>query len=184
MKLHIGCGDVYIPGFEHFDLQKQPHVTRIGDAKYLSSCFDPDSVDLIYACQILSYFDSEDTQTVLEDWFKVLAPGGTLRLSTPNFATIVQMYNSGLNVSWFIGSLFGRIPYEDGYIYHKTTFDELSLRTVLEKAGYKDIRRWDWQTTEHRSIDDFSQAYFPHMAKHGGVLWNLNLEATKPFGTF
>ena len=182
MKLHVGCGSVYIPDFTHFDLQKYDHVDIVGDAQYLSSYFEPESVDLIYACQVLQYFDHGDTQAVLEDWYKVLRPGGILRLSTPNFATMVKMYNSGLDVVWFIGSLFGRIPYKDGYIYHKTTFDEPCLRKFLEKAGYIDIAWWDWKATEHAEIDDFSQAYFPHMAKHRGVLWNLNLEAIKPFG--
>ena len=28
-------------------------------------------------------------------------------------------------------------------------------------------------------IDDFSQAYFPHMEKDRGILWNLNLQGCK-----
>lgn len=182
MKLHVGCGSVCIPGFTHFDVQAYNHVDVIGDAQYLSSYFEPESADLIYACQLLQYFDCDDTHAILEDWKKVLKPGGTLRLSTTNFATMAKMYNSGLDTTWFLGSLFGRIPSDKGYLYHRTTFDEQSLRQCLEKAGYIDIREWDWRTTEHSNVDDFSQAYFPHMEKDRGVLWNLNMEATKLFG--
>ena len=183
MKLHVGCGSVYTPGFTHFDIQKFDHVDVVGDAQNLSLYFDPDSVELIYACQVLQYFDHRHTQEVLEDWFKVLCPGGTLRISTPNFATMVKMYNSGLNVNWFLGSLFGRIPSDQGYLYHRTTFDEPALRKFLIQAGYIDIEWWDWRLTDHCDIDDFSQAYFPHMEKERGVLWNLNLTAVKPFGS-
>lgn len=111
----------------------------------------------------------------------MLCPGGILRLSVPDFAVITRLYTAGLKLEWFLGTLFGRIPDgRSGYIYHRTTFDEASLREVLLRAGFVNPQSWDWRETEHAAIDDFSQAYFPHMEKERGIQWNLNMQAAHP----
>lgn len=136
---------------------------------------------LLYACQVIEYFDRDEVVPVLTDWTRVLAPGGILRLSVPNFAVIARLYQAGFKLDWFLGTLYGKI--EDGkgsHIYHRTTYDEASLAAVLESVGLTQIALWDWRTTEHAQVDDFSQAYFPHMEKQRGMLWNLNMQACKP----
>jgi hypothetical protein len=58
-------------------------------------------------------------------------------------------------------------------------FDEDLLRSELLATGFRRIRRWDWKETEHADIDDYSQAYLPHMDKTNGTLVSLNLEAAR-----
>ena len=41
------------------------------------------------------------------------------------------------------------------------------------------MREWDWRKTDHSNIDDYSQAYLPHMNKENGLLVSLNIEAKK-----
>lgn len=180
LKIHLGCGKRFIPGFVHCDRVAFPHVDHVLDIRKLD-VFSDDSADLIYACQVLEYFDREEAGAVLTEWRRVLKPGGTLRLSVPNFAFITRMYHAGLQLEWFLGTLFGKIDNgAGGYIYHKTTYDEASLRRVLTESGFERPQLWRWQEVEHRDVDDFSQAYFPHMEKERGVLVNLNMEAFKP----
>lgn len=64
-------------------------------------------------------------------------------------------------------------------IYHKTTYDYISLKNVLEKNNFKNIKLWEWKNTEHSNIDDYSQAYLPHMDKKNGTLMSLNIECIK-----
>ena len=64
-------------------------------------------------------------------------------------------------------------------IYHKTIYNFASLEKLLIKSGFKDVKRYDWQKTIHKDYDDHSQAYFPHMDKHNGILISLNVEAIK-----
>ena len=61
-------------------------------------------------------------------------------------------------------------------------FDERTLKSGLEEAGLVDVRRYDWRETDYgkAGVDDFSQAYLPHMDKDNGRLMVLNLEARKP----
>ena len=60
---------------------------------------------------------------------------------------------------------------------NKMVFDEKSLTAYLKEAGFSEVYRWDWRSTGHAGMDDYSQAYLPHMDKDSGVLVSLNLEA-------
>lgn len=179
LKLHIGCGKRFIPGFVHIDQVAFPHVNHVQDIRRLPN-FANNSASLIYACQVIEYFDREEVLAVLADWRRVLAPGGTLRLSVPNFAVICKLYQSGIPLEIFLGTLYGRIrDGKDGFVYHRTTYDEPSLRELLATLGFSHICLWNWRHTEHANVDDFSQAYFPHMDKEHGILFNLNMQGEK-----
>jgi predicted SAM-dependent methyltransferase len=86
-----------------------PHVDHVQDIRSLSN-FPAGSASLIYACQVIEYFDREEVLEVLRDWKRVLAPGGILRLSVPNFAVMARLYQAGLPLEWFLGTLYGKIP--------------------------------------------------------------------------
>ena len=123
MKIHLGCGKRFIPGFVHVDSVSFPHVDHVADIRRLHMLSDA-SADLLYACQVIEYFDREEVGTVLKEWKRVLRPGGTLRVSVPNFAVIVKLYKTGLPLEWFLGTLYGKIPDErGGFQYHRTIYD-------------------------------------------------------------
>ena len=178
MKLHLGCGPRYIPGFVHVDLLRAPHVDIVGPVEKLPLA--EGEVTLIYASHVLEHFGRREYQAVLAEWFRVLAPGGVLRLAVPDFAACAAIYyESGLidGLSGLVGLIVG--GQRDGNDYHKMVFDEAFLTRELLDTGFSTVRRWDWQTTEHAGVDDYSQAYIPHLQKQDGRLMSLNLEAVK-----
>lgn len=183
MKLHLGCGKRYIPGFVHIDLADYPHIDYKSDISDLSM-FKGGSVDLIYCCHALEYFDRQEAQEkVLPEWHRVLRRGGVLRLAMPDFEALIKVYKDYRDLNKLLGPLYGRItiktPQGERIVYHKTVYDFDSLREVLESAGFRNIHRYDWRETIHRDYDDFSQAYIPHMDKEHGILTSLNVEAEK-----
>jgi len=144
--------------------------------------FKDETVDLIYCCHALEYFDREDAQQkVLPEWYRVLKHNGILHLAVPDFEAIVKVYLKyrNLNHRGILGPLYGRIVV-DGIKYHKCTYDFPSLKKVLELVGFREILRYDWRKTIYKDYDDFSQAYIPHMDKEHGILISLNVEAKKP----
>ena len=58
-------------------------------------------------------------------------------------------------------------------------FDKKYLSSLLTKTKFYDIQEWDWHSVDHGKIDDYSQAYLPHMDKENGTLMSLNIEAKK-----
>lgn len=135
---------------------------------------------LVYASHVLEHFGRGEYKAVLKEWYRVLAPGGILRLAVPDFAACAALYyESGLTdrLSGLIGLLVG--GQRDANDFHKMVFDESSLRLELLETGFVEVRRWNWRATEHAAVDDFSQAYIPHLHKDDGRPMSLNLEGVK-----
>jgi len=207
LQLHLGCGTSNPRGCAGVDFG--PAWVRVdsGAAFPHALPFPDGSASLIYACHLFSYFDRAQAGAVLAEWRRVLAPGGTLRLAVPDFEAVARLYVSGIaaqeaaaddepgsgggesipavELDTFSSMLFGKWPppgeaIYDEAMYHRTVYDARSLARVLDAAGFIGVRRWRWQEVEHGRFDDYSQAYWPHMAKDTGTLVSLNLEATKP----
>lgn len=176
MKLHLGCGKRYIPGFVHIDAVDFPHIDHVTTIDNLS--FIPNnSVDLIYVCHVLEHFKRREVNRVLMEWNRVLVPNGILRISIPDFEKLCEVYKKYNNLDLILGPLFGRQDYL--YNIHYNVFDFKSLKITLENNGYFDITPYDWRKTEHSHIDDYSQAYVPHMDRENGILISLNVECKK-----
>ena len=179
MKLHLGCGNRFIPGFYHVDYMDYPHVDRRGPVEDLSFLEDG-SVELIYASHLLEHFGRYEVERVLKEWLRVLKPGGVLRLAVPDFRAVVELYEQeGLQsgFSGLVGLICGgqRHPLD----FHKIIFDKPFLTDLLLRVGFSQVREWDWRATEHAAIDDYSQAHIPHMEKVRGRSVSLNLEGVK-----
>lgn len=175
-KLHLGCGAKRIPGWFHIDALDFPHIDHRGPVEDLSFIEDG-TVELIYASHVLEHFGRKTHMDVLREWRRVLAPGGVLRVAVPDFGAAAQLYLSGTlprGIEDVRGLVCG--GQRDKYDFHGMIFDEASLTTYLKDAGFSEVRHWDWQTTEHSGLDDYSQAYIPHMDKENGTLVSLNLE--------
>ena len=183
LKLHLGCWKRDIPGFTNVDIFDSPHIHYKQSVDDLSN-FDDNSAELIYASHVLEYFDRQEAEKVLKEWYRVLAPSGALRVAVPEFPKLVEVYKkTNGDIGKILGPLYGRMivetPEGEKIIYHKTVYDFESLKTLLESVGFKNYRRYDWQKTIHKDYDDHSQAYFPHMDKENGLLISLNVEADK-----
>lgn len=176
MKLHLGCGKRYIPGYVHIDAVDFPHVDHVTAIDNLSF-IQANAVDVIYTCHVLEHFKRRDVSRVLKEWHRVLKPGGILRISVPDFAAICAIYQRTGEIDLVIGALFGRQDYL--YNIHYNVFDMDSLQKQLEDSGFVAVRKYDWRKVEHADVDDYSQAYVPHMDKTSGVLVSLNIECEK-----
>lgn len=176
IKLHLGCGDVYIPGFIHIDLMEFEHIDHKISVDDLS-IFENNTVNLVYTCHVLEHFKRVEVEKVLKEWYRVLKKGGILRLSVPGFEEIIAVYKKYQDMDLVLGPLVGGQTYL--YNFHYTVFDFKSLSDLLKKVGFQEIKKYDWKKTEHADIDDYSQAYIPHMDKENGISISLNVEAIK-----
>jgi predicted SAM-dependent methyltransferase len=176
MKLHLGCGSRYIPGFTHIDARNLPHIDIVGPVDSLPS-IKTNSVDLIYTCHVLEHFKRNDVKHTLLEWFRVLKPGGELRIAVPDFSVLCDLYYKDRDLKKIIGPLYGRQDHE--FNFHYNTFDFNSLKDILISAGFRSVRRYNWRDTEHAQVDDFSQAYIPHLDKTNGTLISLNVSCNK-----
>lgn len=174
-KLHIGVGNAYLDGWLNLDIFSNCRADIYSSA--LAIPYPRESFELIYACHILEHFNRHLIMSALTHWKDLLIPGGILRLSVPNFDAIIRYYQNTGNLKNLLGLLYGG---QNSLLNeHHIIFNENLLSEYLHKVGFKDIRFWDWINTIHAQVDDYSQAYLPHMDKQNGLIMSLNMEATK-----
>ena len=60
MKIHLGCGKRFIPGYVHIDanFSHVQHVSVIDNLPFLND----ESVDIIYNCHVLEHFQKIKSQ--------------------------------------------------------------------------------------------------------------------------
>ncbi|MHA2279429.1 MAG: class I SAM-dependent methyltransferase [Promethearchaeota archaeon] len=176
MKLHLGCGSKILDGFVNVDIRQLNGVEVVEDISKLNS-FEDNSVHLIYACHVLEHVSRLHRLDVLKRWHEVLTLEGVLRIAVPDFQKVVELYSNGVCLENLIGHLYGGQDYD--YNFHCYCWDFESLKRDLESVGFSNVNRYDWRETEHSDVDDYSQAYWPHMEKETGLLVSLNVEAIK-----
>jgi predicted SAM-dependent methyltransferase len=177
MKLHLGCGNKYIPGYVHIDTQYYDHIDYVADISELPFIKD-NSVEVIYVSHVLEHMSRHTYIDVLREWYRVLLPYGKLRIAVPDFDKVVYYYmNTNNDINKILGFLVG--GQKNTYDYHNMVFNYDLLSHILYDIGFTDVYKYDWKNTEHSYIDDYSQSYLPHMDKDDGLLMSLNIEAVK-----
>lgn len=175
VRIHLGCGDLNIPGFINIDARPAPHVHVAGDVTDLS-LFADGVADLIYASHVLEHIPGVRVNATLWEWRRVLKPGGVLRISVPDFRKILELYQlSDHDAQVIQAPLFGQQDYRENV--HLAAYDDAWLRKLLKEAGFNEVRPWHPGTTSGPPIHDCASLEIPC----GGdkVFISLNLEAVR-----
>ena len=177
LKLHLGCGHIHLPTYVNIDIEGFPGVDLVCDARSLP--YEDNSVDFIYSCALIEEFGRYEWMDVLRHWNRKLKPGAMLRLSTSDFGAVCRRYVTGEPLLGMLGLVIG--GQREEHTHHGMVFDYNLLISGLMVSGFDKIGPYDWRETDiaQWGIDDYSQAYLPHMDKENGTLMSLNVEAIK-----
>jgi len=186
IKLHLGCGERHIDGFINIDINYYPGVDMLDDVRYLSK-FKENTVDLIYACNVLEHLGRWEFIPALKRWYQLLKDGGILRISVPDFEMICQYYMETKDLKSLYSALYA--GQDSPKNYHYWCWDFKTLKEDLESVGFKNIVRYDRNKTEHANVRDWSLNFVPYRDKNNNILpdqeWfkgkfiALNVEAQK-----
>ena len=81
LRLHVGCGAARLEGWVNIDLQPLPGVDVVAD---ITQGLRFSGAELIFAEHFLEHLRVDAAVDFLAEAHRALAPGGCLRLSTPN----------------------------------------------------------------------------------------------------
>jgi predicted SAM-dependent methyltransferase len=121
-----------------------------------------DSIDAIYAGELLEHFTPDHGEHFLRECHRVLKPGGTIRIRVPDnarfWANYLQEYDAmkarargewRLDHTRWIQMFFHDICVRRTVLrsmghYHKWMYDEISLIKTLERVGFESIARMEY----------------------------------------
>ena len=105
MKLHLGCGNLYLDDYINVDIYSEIADLKV-DITDLS-VINNNKVSEIYMSHVLEHFKRSEVLNFLSECNRVLKIGGILRVSVPDFDQVVKVYNKNKNIAEVVGLLNG-----------------------------------------------------------------------------
>jgi len=99
--LNIGCGNHYSNKMEWINIDFISHGKNVIKHNLLRGVpFKDDTFDLVYHSHVLEHFSKEDGIHLIEECYRVLKPGGILRIAIPDLEQIARIYLNCLEKSF------------------------------------------------------------------------------------
>ena len=201
-KLQLGCGRNWLEGWLNSD-----YFPRTSDILQLdvtvSLPFENDTFDYIFSEHVIEHISYPEGAYMLEECFRVLKPGGVLRVGTPDLAFLINLYREDEAASqsrtqleqefleYFLANEIKdretNAPVDfDTYLInkfvrawgHEFIYDEKSLRHMMETLGFADITRCEVMESKHQALcglENIDRKPPGHIA-----LETIVMESTKP----
>src|SRR5262245_62410682 len=153
-KLQLGAGGNDATGWLNTD------IVPIRDEVYLDATqrypFPDGSFQYVFSEHMIQSVPWEGGVAMLKECYRVLAPGGKLRVVTPNLAKFVQLLteNPDAEMQQFIAAKlritgWPETPVTGAYIFNRQShdwgpflYDPAALRKTLELAGFKQVTEY------------------------------------------
>lgn len=129
-----------------------------------------ESVDVVYSEEVIEHIDRQSGCRMLAECFRVLKPGGTLRLTTPSLDYFARQVLSNPNAIQEINDIF----YCHG---HQFIYSEASLRQTLNETGFINLKQ-----SSYRDAGSKYGSFDSHPARFAFAPpeWSQYWEAEKP----
>jgi predicted SAM-dependent methyltransferase len=183
-KLQLGAGEHPREGFLNTDLHDYGQGNVYLDVRRRFPLPDA-SFDLVFSEHMLEHLTYAEGQHCLRECFRVLRPGGHIRIATPSLERLAQLYTAAPTdvqrryVRWAVDTLepetHAPLP---GVVVnnffrswgHRFVYDPQTLRHALGEAGFAEI--------EERPVGELEQ----HLAEQPelNAYETFVLEALKP----
>ncbi|MEM7338298.1 MAG: methyltransferase domain-containing protein [Actinomycetota bacterium] len=191
-KLHIGSGWVPREGWLNVEL----HPVR-SDVMNMDAAapfpFDDGTFAYVFSEHMIEHISYVDGGRMLAECFRVLRPGGRIRISTPDIGFLVDLYGPGKSqlqenyIEYLTSFPDPEAPEPlDTFVInkyvrawgHQFNYDEPTLRRHFEAAGFVDVSRFavgesaDPVLADMENVDRMPEGYLQ--------LETFTLEAVKP----
>ncbi len=155
-KLQIGAGGNNLPGWLNTDIEPSSGQAFMDAAKPFPL---PDrSIDYIFGEHVIEHLSYSDGLAMLSECYRVLRPGGKIRLSTPDLRQFTKLLDAApddevaktyINAKFWFHKWKPQPTAAAVYIIneqlrswgHQFVYDEPTLRASLSRAGFGSITR-------------------------------------------
>jgi len=143
--LHIGSGGHFLQGWINTDIVASPLTDVVFNIKE-GFPVHSSSVQWIHSEDVLEHLDQETGRVFAQEAFRVLVPGGVMRVVTPDLRAIVRhvyLRAEHRHLSWCAQKLGAETPCEAFNMHlrmngeHRFLYDREQLETLFNSAGFK-----------------------------------------------
>jgi hypothetical protein len=153
-RLHLGCGDVYLPGYLNVDyppaLGVASGTSRPDVEADIVSVDAPDAtISEVRLHHVFEHFERAVGLALLVRWFDWLEPGGVLTVETPDFERGIEGFadRTASEQSLILRHLFG--SQEAPWAVHRDGWSRRRFREVLGELGFEQIEVRETRSDEH-----------------------------------
>ena len=155
IRLHLGCGTNIMPGWVNIDVEARAGVTLHDLTKPLP--FASGTVRYVFSEHFIEHITYNEGAALLREIRRVLAPGGVLRISTPDLVFLIHQYLTNNLTEWADVSYFPRTPCQmmnEGMRSwgHQFCYDERELLIQLAGAGFRTIRKMPYRQSADSNL--------------------------------
>ncbi len=150
-RLNLGCGDKILSGYINIDVAKSRNGATpdlLCDLHNLST-IETNSIDEILSVHVIEHFWRWEVDAVLQEWVRVLKPGGKMFLECPNLISACKAFlqdpdatsgegQEGQRTMWVF---YGDPAWQDPLMNHRWGYTPNSLINLMKKAGLCNVRQ-------------------------------------------
>jgi predicted SAM-dependent methyltransferase len=189
-KLHVGCGDNELPGWLNTELCPRGSQIFLDATRRFPL---PDGcIEIVYSEHMIEHVPWGGGQAMLRECYRVMKPGGLIRLVTPNLEFLMRilqdpstpMHQAYIKYSvetYRLDAQGGATHVFNNFVRawgHQFIYDAETLRRLMEEAGFTEI--------SVRALNESADRELSHVAKVDRMpegflaLESLALEGRKP----
>lgn len=163
--LNLGCGNHYHLAWNNLDFGARG-TEVIGHNLLQGVPFADNTFDAVYHSHVLEHFVAEDGQRFMSESYRVLKPGGVLRVAVPDLEQIVQVYLQNLDEGlkgneqailqhkWSLLELFDQVgrTRKGGAMGPTVDAANQSMKNyIVSRHGYEIKERWEKNPATQRT---------------------------------
>ena len=145
---------------------------RFGSLDYLNVGrpfrFDDDTFEAVYASHLLEHLDRDVAERCLNEVYRVLSPGGIVRIAVPDLDAVVAHYDPSDPDAFLAGLYDAHSGRRSRTSLHRWMYNPGSLRALLQRVGFRDVQRCE-----------FRQGRCPDVERIETRRWSLFMEGVK-----
>lgn len=181
MKLNLGCGAHAMEDWVNYDIEWAPgsSVIKFDLSKWGLPHVD-NSVDYIFSEHFIEHITREQCENLVRDCFRVLRPGGVIRLATPSLSKLLSNYIEGSRMGmedldlpqvWNPKTPCQMVNEGMRLWGHSFLYDAQELCSLLQGVGFHSTELVSWRKSSYPELQELEVRPY-----HGDLI----MEAIKP----
>jgi SAM-dependent methyltransferase len=130
--------------------------------------FGDGTFEAVYASHLLEHLDRDVAERCLHEVYRVLRPGGIVRIAVPDLDEVVAHYDPSDPDGFLAGLYDAHSGRSSRTSLHRWMYNPSSLESLLQRVGFRDTRRCEYR-----------QGRCPDVEQIEARRWSLFMEGVK-----